>query len=150
MAQSLSRLLVHVVFSTKGREPVLVDQMRADLHGYLATTARDKGWECYRVGGVADHVHLAMMQPRTDDLSTMVGHLKRTSTVWLQRQGDRTRDFHWQRGFGAFSISASHLDALLRYIDTQDAHHRTMSFQEEMRVLFERYKVAYDERYVWD
>lgn len=150
MPQSLSNVIIHLVFSTKDRKECLDEKTLPKLHAYLATTARDQGWECYRVGGVADHVHLALRQPRTGTLSDFTGHIKRTSTAWLRKQGERFSKFHWQQGYGAFSVSASHLDALITYIEQQKEHHRNLSFQDEYRAFLKKYSIDFDERYVWD
>jgi len=84
MPQSLSNVIIHLVFSTKDRTKWIDEKIQPALYAYLATTARDKGWECYRVGGVQDHVHLAIRQPRTSTLSDFTGHIKRTSTCLQQ------------------------------------------------------------------
>ncbi|BDS08712.1 transposase [Oceaniferula spumae] len=150
MPQSLSKVIIHLIFSTKDRHEWIDAQIQPKLHAYLATTARDEGWECYRVGGVKDHVHLALRQPRTSDLSHFVGHIKRTSTVWIKKQDAKYDAFHWQTGYGAFSVSASHLDALITYISKQEEHHRKQTFQDEFRAFLGKYGIEFDERYVWD
>ena len=119
------------------------------LHGYLATVARNLGCECYRVGGVADHVHLAIRISRTITTAQLVEELKTSSSKWLKTQSPASRGFAWQGGYGAFSIGPSNLEALTRYIDEQEKHHRTRTFQQEYRKFLERYGVDYDERYVW-
>ena len=150
MPQSLSNVIIHLVFSTKDRTKSIDETIQLTLHAYLAATARDQGWECYRVGGVEDHVHVALRQPRTAKLSDFVGHIKRTSTAWMRKQDTRYSKFHWQNGYGAFSLSASHLDALITYIDQQKEHHRNLSFQDEYRAFLKKYSIDFDERYVWD
>jgi REP element-mobilizing transposase RayT len=147
MPQTLSFNLVHIIFSTKNRLPMIGDEVAAELHAYLAATARKLECECFRVGGVADHVHLAMRLSPIRMGSRVVAEIKTGSSVWMKQQG--VRDFAWQRGYGLFSVSASDLGALIRYIDEQKAHHRKRSFQDEMRAFLE-YHVAFDERYVWD
>ena len=146
--QSLTFLLVHVVFSTKDRLPVLAETVRAELFAYLATVARNAGCECYRVGGVADHVHLAVGLSRTVTIAALVEELKTSSSQWLKTQG--LPAFAWQRGYGAFSVGRSEMERLLAYIDQQEAHHRRMEYREEFRLLLQRYGVKSDERYVWD
>ena len=150
MPQSLSFLLVHLVFSTKDRAPVLDASVRPGLHAYLATVARGVDCECYRVGGVADHVHLAIRLSRTFTTAKLVEELKTSSSKWLKTQSSGLSDFAWQRGYGAFSVGPSDLDALRRYIDQQEEHHRTKSFQDEYRAFLTKYGIEYDERYVWD
>jgi REP element-mobilizing transposase RayT len=150
MPQSLSFLLVHLIFSTKDRAQVLDGEVRPALHAYLATVARGMDCECYRVGGVADHVHLAIRLDRTVTTAKLVEELKTSSSKWLKTQSPDLSNFAWQRGYGAFSVGPSDLDALRRYIDQQEEHHRTKTFQEEYRRFLAKYGIDHDERYVWD
>ena len=150
MPQSLSFLLIHVVFSTKDRAPNLDSSIRPALYAYLATVARNTDCECYRVGGVADHVHLAIRLSRTITTAKLVEELKTSSSKWLKTQSPTLEAFAWQRGYGAFSVGASDLDALRQYIDNQEEHHRKRTFQDEYRAILTKYGIEYDERYVWD
>ena len=150
MPQSLSNLLTHIVFSTKDRTPVLDATVRPALHAYLATVARNLDCECFRVGGVADHVHLAVRLSRTLTMAKLIEELKTSSSRWLKTQSPALAAFAWQRGYGAFSVGPSDLNALLHYIDTQEEHHRTRTFQDEYRAFLNKYGIEYDERYVWD
>jgi REP element-mobilizing transposase RayT len=148
MPQSLSFLLIHVVFSTKERRPFLNETIRGRLHAYLATAVRNAGCECYRVGGVADHVHLAICLSRTSDVAGLVETLKSSSSKWLKAQS--ITKFSWQRGYGAFSVGPGDREALLEYIDAQPEHHKRVSFQDEFRMFLTKYGIAFDEQYVWD
>lgn len=150
MPQSLSQVIVHLVFSTKNREPWLDPSLRPRLHAYLATLCRDRACEAYRVGGVADHVHIGLRLGRTVAQSDLVEDLKKISSRWVKEQGAAYAGFFWQRGYGAFSVAYSQLEALIAYIDRQEEHHRTRTFQEEYRELLQKYGIAFDERYVWD
>ena len=150
MPQSLSYLLTHIVFSTKDRDPMLNITIRGPLYAYLATVARNMDCECFRVGGMADHVHLAVRLSRTISMAQLVSELKTTSSRWLKDQSPALASFAWQRGYGAFSVGPSDLPSLLQYIDSQEEHHRTRTFQEEYRSFLTKYGIAYDERYVWD
>jgi REP element-mobilizing transposase RayT len=150
MPQSLSYLLTHIVFSTKDRAPVLDATVRPSLHAYLATVARNLDCESFRVGGVADHVHLAVRLSRTITMAQLIEELKTSSSKWLKTQSPALAAFAWQRGYGAFSVGPSDLNALLRYIDTQEEHHRTHTFQEEYRAFLTKYGIECDERYAWD
>ena len=150
MPQSLSFVLVHVVFSTKDRAPVLDVDVRAQLHAYLATVARNRDCECYRAGGVADHVHLAIRLSRTLTVANLVGELKTSSSKWLKTLSPTLANFAWQRGYGAFSVGPSDLEALRGYIDGQEKHHQTRTFQDEFRAFLAKYGLEFDERYVWD
>ncbi len=150
MPQSLSLVIVHVIFSTKDRHPFLDSDTRPKLHAYLATVARNIGCEAYRVGSVADHVHLAIRLSRTVTLADLVQELKTSSSKWLKTQSSALAAFAWQRGYGAFSVGPLDLEALRHYIDTQEEHHRTRTFQEEYRAFLTKYGIEFDERYVWD
>jgi REP element-mobilizing transposase RayT len=150
MPQSLSIVIVHVIFSAKDRRPFLDPETRPKLHAYLATVARNVDCEAYRVGGVADHVHLAIRLSRTMTIARLVETLKTSSSKWLKTQSPALAAFSWQRGYGCFSVGPSDLDALKAYIDTQEEHHKTRTFQEEFRMFLKKYGVEYDEAYVWD
>lgn len=150
MPQSLSFVLIHYVFSTKDRQPSIIPAVRPILHAYMATVVRDHGCECYRVGGTADHVHLAVRQSRLIDISTLVEHMKSNSSNWIKPLAPGLEDFAWQRGYGAFSVGPADLDALTTYIDNQEEHHRTRTFQEEYVAFLKKYRIEYDEKYVWD
>lgn len=150
MPQSLAQVIVHVVFSTKDREPWLVPTVRPKLHAYLAEVTRNSGCECHRAGGVTDHVHLAIGLSRTITIAEIVETLKASSSKWLKTQAPTLAGFAWQRGYGAFSVGPADLGALSDYIDAQEDHHRTRTFQEEYRAFLTKYRVTFDERYVWD
>lgn len=150
MPQSLSLVIVHVVFSTKERRPFLDPDTRPKLHAYLATVARNAGCEAYRVGGVADHVHLAIRLSRTITIAELIETLKTSSSKWGKTQSASLSAFSWQRGYGCFSVGPSDLDALIKYIGEQEAHHAQRSFQDEFRMFLNKYGVEFDEAYVWD
>ena len=120
------------------------------MHAYLATTCRDLGAEVVHVGGVADHVHIVTMLPRTVSQAQVVEQIKKASSKWIKALDARYHGFFWQRGYGAFSVSPSQLDNVLQYIEEQQEHHRTRTFQEEYRELLRKHGVDFDERYVWD
>jgi putative transposase len=150
MGQTLGFVLIHVIFSTKERMPVLDATVQPDLHAYLATVVRSTGCECYRVGGVSDHVHLAIRLSRTLAVAELVEQVKSSSSKWLKGQSPKLAKFAWQRGYGVFSVGPSDLQALLGYIEGQEGHHATRSFQDEFRAFLKRYGMDCDERYVWD
>ena len=161
MSQSLSNVILHIVFGTKYRVPCLIKPVRIALFPYLATIVRDLGSECYRAGGVEDHVHLAVRLHRTRTIADLVRGTKAGSSQWLKTQSPHLRDFAWQGGYAAFSVTYKGLDQLVSYIDGQEAHHAesrsgarpaswTRTFEEEYRALMDEHGVAYDERYLWD
>ncbi|MCO6486516.1 MAG: IS200/IS605 family transposase [Saprospiraceae bacterium] len=150
MAQSLSRVIIHVVFGTKHRAPVLDATIRPALHAYLAAVARNLNCVCYSVGGVSDHVHLAIGLSRTITLAKLVEVLKTSSSKWLKTQSKEMASFSWQGGYAVFSVNPLGLETLRRYIDKQESHHRKKNFQEEYHEILEKYEVEFDERYLWD
>jgi REP-associated tyrosine transposase len=150
MPQSLSKVIIHIIFSTKDREPWLTRDVRPRMHAYVATICRDLNAEAFRVGGMADHLHVVTTLPRTLSQADLVETMKKTSSKWIKALDPKYRGFFWQRGYGAFSVSPSQLDAVLKYVESQEEHHRTRSFQEEYREFLDKYGVQFDERHVWD
>ena len=151
MAQSLAKILLHLVFSTKERRPFLKDPvLREELHRYLGGILTNLECQPLIIGGVADHVHLLFAHSRTATVADVVKELKRGSTVWLKTKSPELSEFAWQSGYGVFSIGQSQVEDVRAYIAGQEEHHRKISFQEEFRRLLQRYEIAFDERYVWD
>jgi putative transposase len=151
MPQSLAKILVHAVFSTKERRPFLRDlALRNELHHYLGGILKRLECQPIIVGGIEDHVHLLASLSRTCQVAEMVKEVKRGSSIWLKERVPTLRDFAWQNGYGIFSIGFSQLEDVRHYVATQEEHHRKLSFQDEFRRLLQRYQVSYDEKYVWD
>jgi putative transposase len=150
MPQSLARLHVHLVFSTKHREPFITDAVRASLHAYMATVLQNFNCPAQLINSVADHMHILFELGRTVAVSKAVEDVKTSSSKWLKTQGPEFSRFAWQTGYGAFSVSESNVAAVRDYIANQAEHHRVKSFQEEYRAFLTRHGVAFDERYVWD
>jgi REP element-mobilizing transposase RayT len=151
MSQSLAKILVHVVFSTKDRRPFLRDPLlREELHHYLGGILNQLGCQPVIAGGVADHVHILCVLSRTVTAAEMVKEVKRGSAVWLKTKSPELQDFAWQNGYGIFSIGFSQLGTVRDYIAGQADHHRRVSFQDELREFLRRYEISGDERYLWD
>jgi REP element-mobilizing transposase RayT len=151
MPQSLSNVLVHITFSTKGRRAILrPGDLRAEMHKYLGGVSNSLDCPPLIVGGTQDHVHVLARQARTISLADWIKELKRGSSIWAKTKDPALESFQWQAGYGAFSVSQSQLARVQRYIAGQDEHHRKLSFQEEFRELLRRHAVEFDERYVWD
>ncbi len=150
MPQSLSKVIIHTIFSTKNREPWLDSATRPRMHAYLATICRDLGGEAFCVGGVSDHVHVVTTLPRTLSQAELIEQIKKPSSKWIKAFGARYRGFSWQRGYAAFSMSPSQLEVVLQYVQRQEEHHRTHTFQDEYRELLRRHNIEFDEQYVWD
>ena len=150
MPQSLSKILLHLVFSTKNRRPWIDEAIRDDLHAYLAGTCRAIGSDAYRVGGTEDHIHIACSLPRTLTVSKLLEEIKKTSSAWVKKKGPRYAGFSWQAGYGAFSLGQSQMPSLLTYIDGQKEHHQTRTFKEELVAFLAKYGIEHQEEYMWD
>jgi putative transposase len=151
MPQSLSAVYIHLVFSTKERQPFLRDRdTRESLHAYLGGISKTLDCPPIIVGGIEDHVHLLARFGRTITQAEWVKELKRVSNLWLKEQSRTYADFQWQGGYADFSVSPSNLERVKRYIVNQEDNHRKLSFQNELRALLRKHKVEWDERYVWD
>ncbi len=151
MPQSLSQVLVHLVFSTKHRQPFIREKIESELHAYIAKILYD---ECESpaliIGGTQDHLHILLIQSRVWAMAKIVEVIKKRSSKWIKTKGDEFRIFQWQTGYGAFSVSSSNAGIVKRYIANQKEHHRKKPYQDEFRVLLQKHNIEYDERYVWD
>ncbi len=146
MAQTLHRILVYVVFSTKDRAPLLKEPIRSRLFAYLGGILRSLGGEPLIVNGVADHVHMLLTLPSTVTLADAMRRIKAKSSHWM-RQG--AQDFAWQPGYAAFSVSQSNVARVREYIANQEEHHRRIPFKDEFLSLLKRNKLEYKERFLW-
>ena len=150
MPQSLARILVHLVFSTKHRQPLLADADRDELHAYIGGILANHHGTLLKAGSVADHIHLLLAHPRTCAPADLVMGIKTGSAKWLKSRADAYAGFQWQAGYGMFSISPSHRPAVEAYLARQAEHHRRVSFQDEFRRLLRKYGMKFDEKFVWD
>ncbi len=150
MPQSLARLYVHLIFSTKHRERLITDGVRQSLHAYMATVLQNFGCPPVLINSVEDHIHILFELGRTVAVSQAVEEVIITSSKWVKTQGAEGAAVAWQSGYGAFSVSESVVPTVRDYIASQREHHRTKSFQEEYRAFLDKHGVAFDERYVWD
>ena len=150
MPQSLAKILVHIIFSTKGRTPVIAPGVRPELDAYIVGILRQLECPSILVNSVADHVHILCRLSRTLALAKAIEQVKKGSSKWIKTKAAALRHFHGQNGYGAFSVSQSSVDEVRRYIANQEEHHRRVTFEEEFRAFLDRHGVAYDERYVWD
>ena len=150
MAQSLAKILVHIVVSTKNHRPFLDVSIRAELYAYLASILKANNSHAIKIGGVENHIHIFCTLPKGISLAEMIEEFKTSSSKWVKTKGTQYASFYWQNGYGAFSVSQSDADRVIKYIETQEEHHRKTSFEEEFRAFLTKYQVPYDERYVWD
>ncbi len=150
MGQSLVKNYLHIIFSTKHRQPFITDDIEDELHAYLGGICKNLDCLPIKVGGYADHIHILCMLSKKIALMKLLEEIKSHSSKWIKTQGEAFSNFYWQDGYGAFSVNPSEVDIVIRYIDNQKEHHAKKTFQEEYRAFLKKYQVEYDERYVWD
>ena len=151
MSQSLAKILLHAVFSTKDRFPFLKNTaVREEMHAYLGGILENLDCHALAVGGVSDHVHLLFSLTRVETVADVIKELKRSSSAWVKTKSPAMKKFAWQSGYGVFSIGFSQVKSVQAYIAGQERRHRKISFQDEMREFLRRYEIDFDERYVWD
>ena len=152
MPQSLSNVVIHIVYSTKHRKPWLREpDLRNELYAYSATILKDTvDSPALLIGGVENHVHILCVLSRKHAIMDVVQESKTETSKWMKKQGAQYRDFQWQAGYGAFSVSQSNVEQVKQYITNQEEHHRKLSFQDEFRAICRRHGIAIDERFVWD
>jgi REP element-mobilizing transposase RayT len=150
MSQSLAKNLLHLVYSTKNRMLWIPPDVREQLFAYQAGIFKEWDSPALIIGGVEDHVHALFLLSKNHALKKIVEEVKKGSSKWMKSEGTGNADFHWQNGYAAFSVSQSQVPAVKRYVQTQEEHHRKMTFQDELRALMKRHEMEFDERYVWD
>lgn len=143
---SFTSCLIHCVFATKERRPLIDSLLQQRLWPYLGGIARENGMKALEVGGVSDHVHVLLSLPATLALSKAVQLLKGNSSKWIHETFPEHRDFGWQEGYGAFSIGVSGIDDTVAYIRGQEEHHRKRSFRDEVEVFLKKHGIEYDQR----
>ena len=149
MSHSYSSNRVHLVFSTKNREKLLSEPLQQKLWPYMAGIARNHGFEAIKIGGVEDHVHSLLLIPPTISLAKAIQTFKACSSKWINERHVACRGFSWQEGYGAFSVSASHTEVIIDYIENQARHHAKRSYEDEFVELLRRHGVAYDPAYAF-
>jgi putative transposase len=150
MGHTYTKLLAHLVFSTKERVPMLTPELRPRIFPYLSGIIRELDATALLVNGPADHVHVLARYPAKLSLSELVGKVKANSSGWVHREFQALWNFAWQTGYSAFSVSQSAQQAVLDYIARQEEHHRNVSFQDELRALLRKHEIEFDERYLWE
>ena len=148
MAQTCSNIVVHLIFSTKLRQPLIAAEISSDLFAYLGGIVRELRGTALIVNGTCDHVHMLMRIRPVHSVAEITRIVKANSSGWIRKKGHK--EFAWQAGYGVFSVSESNVPAVAKYIAGQEEHHRKRSFQEEFVAFLKKNKVAYDERYIWD
>lgn len=150
MAQSLVSNYVHIVFATKYRTPLIIPSIETELYGYIAGVCTKLNCVPKAVGGFRDHVHILCVLSKNIAIATLLEEVKKSSSRWIKTKGSFFEDFYWQNGYGAFSVSRRHVEAVQQYIANQHAHHTNKGFQDEYRSMLTKNQVDFDERYVWD
>lgn len=147
MPQSLVKILIHIVFSTKNRADLIPPEIESELYAYIHGIVKNNGSKLIIGNGTANHSHLLISMGKMMNISELVGDIKRDSSLWMKQHN---RSFYWQEGYGAFSIGESQIERVVKYIAEQKEHHAKSDFKDEFRTLCHKYRVDIDERYVWD
>ena len=150
MPQSLACLHVHLIFSTKERAALLIDDTRAEMHAYMATVLQNLGCHPILINSMPDHIHILADFARTVTTSDIVHDVKTSTSRWIKARRTGPQIFAWQNGYAAFAVSASNVPDVREYIANQTEHHKARTFQDEYRAFLNKHGVAFDERYVWD
>ena len=150
MGQSLVKNYIHLVFSTKHRQPLIMPPVEEELHSYLGGTCKELECQPIKIGGYIDHVHILCMLSKKIALMKLLEVVKSSSSKWIKTKGDDYANFYWQDGYGAFSVNPTNVDALVFYIENQHQHHQKKTFQHEYRGILKKHKIDFDERFVWD
>ena len=150
MAQTLVKLYVHLIFSTKNRADMILPAIENELFSYIGGIGNNNDSKLIAAGGTKNHIHLLVSMSKNIKLSVLVGDIKRDSSKWIKTKGDLYHAFQWQDGYGAFSVGYTQIEAVKKYISNQKTHHARVNFEDEFRYFLDKYKVDYDERYVWN
>ncbi len=150
MGQSLVKNYLHIVFSTKNRQALILPSIEVELYSYIGGIC--KNLECHpiQIGGYSDHIHILCILSKKLALVKLMEELKSHSSKWVKTKDENLKNFYWQDGYGAFSVNPKDVDAVKSYIENQHEHHKQRSYQDEYRAFLKKYNVEYDERYVWD
>jgi len=149
MAGTFTSIQFHLVFSTHNWEPYITPDLKPRLYEYIGGIIRSKGGVLYEIGGTADHVHLLIRCRADEALADLLRDLKSHSSLWIHQTFPDLRNFAWQSGYGAFTVSQSQSDKVKGYIRKQVEHHRKKTFKEEFTEFLKAHQIEYDERYIW-
>ena len=150
MPQSLVRNLIHIVFSTKNRVDLITPEIESGLFGYLHGIVENNHSKLILANGTTNHVHLLISLGKVISVSELIGDIKRDSSLWIKKQDGTFRNFYWKEGYGAFSVGQTEDELVMKYIANQKEHHKTKDYKTEFRGFLKKYRIEYDERYVWD
>ncbi len=150
MAQSLAKIYLHIIFSTKNRGDFIKTEIETELYRYIAGILKNLECTAIKIGGTSNHIHILNIFSRTITISKMLELVKKDSSKWIKTKGNDFNKFYWQNGYGVFSVSQSRVNKVKTYIESQKEHHKKKMFKEEYREFLKEYNIEYDERYVWD
>lgn len=150
MGQSLVKNYVHIVFSTKYRQPLIQQSIEPELYSYLGGICNKLDCQVIKVGGYTDHIHILCLLSKKITLAKLVEQPKSNSSKWIKTKDKKYSNFYWQDGYGAFSVNPAQVGIVTNYIANQKEHHGKKTYQNEYRAILKKYEVKYDERYVWE
>lgn len=150
MSQSLSQVYIHIIFSVKRREPLILEDFQNELYAYMVSILKSLETNVLKIGGASDHIHILAVLSRKYSISKIIEEIKKSSSKWLKSKDIKLSNFYWQQGYGIFSVSQSQVENVKKYIENQKKHHQKSSYQEEFREILKKYNVSFDEKYVWD
>jgi REP element-mobilizing transposase RayT len=148
MPQSLAKIYLHIIFSTKRREKFISGKIRPELHSYLTEVIFNLNSYVHEIYANPEHIHILCELPRTITIAQLILKIKTSSSIWMKTKG--VEKFEWQKGYGAFSVSHSKVEIVKTYIQKQPEHHQKWNFENEFRIFLKEYNIEFDERYVWD
>jgi len=149
MPQSLSKVYVHIIFSTKYRANLIDEKIQIRLFEYIWGVCHGLDCHALKVGGYRNHIHILCLLNKNISQIKLLEEVKKRSSKWIKTQGKRYDDFYWQDGYGVFSVNPTEVDIVTKYIENQEEHHKKQSFENELMAFLKKYKVDYDERYLW-
>ena len=150
MPQSLSRVLIHIIFSTKNRNHFISKEIKDELYRYISGTLKNIKSQPIMINGVSDHIHILCTLPRTITQAYLLEEIKKSSSKWIKTKNRSFEKFAWQSGYGIFSVSSSLIKDVVTYIKNQEEHHKKITFQEEFILFLKKHNVEYNDRYLWD
>jgi REP element-mobilizing transposase RayT len=149
MTQALVDVALHIVFSTKNRQPLISQEIEEELFKYICGTAKNLKCPVIKINGVEDHIHLLLQFGKKMAICDLISEIKSSSSRWIKTKGDQYRHFSWQSGYGTFAVARPRIDTVIRYIAKQKEHHKVQGFKEEFIEMLIRAEIEYDEEYLW-
>jgi REP element-mobilizing transposase RayT len=149
MAHSYTNILIHYIFSTKNRDKIIDNELQKRLWHYMGGIAKENKMKSLAIGGTENHIHMLLSLPATLSIAKAVQLIKGGASLWVHETFPKHENFQWQEGYGAFSVSISHIEDTIAYINGQKEHHKIKTFQEEYIAFLKKHNIEYDERYIW-